>query len=350
MPPKSSKSKSPRKSSGAKTSGKKPSAGRSLKALFAILFLLGFLVLSLVYLSQMRRHPASEAPSAPPAPERKIGSDHRPEVQPEEPQPAEPPAEVTEPEPPPKTVERPPATLGERERPLLPPPPARVDGAPVRVAIVMDDLGRDMSTGHALVSLGIPVTFAILPDQRQTRRLADFAHENGQEVIIHIPMEPRGYPVNDPGETALFVDLSADEVRMRMRDFIALVPHAVGGNNHMGSRFTESREGMQAALSVMKEEDLFFVDSYTSPQSVAFDEARQAGIPFAVRNVFLDNVQDVGAITAQIEKLIRVAQERGQAVGICHPHAQTLTALRQAAPEFARLGIEVVPVSALLQR
>lgn len=352
-------SKSPKKPSGKKTSAKKPSAGKpsrksggySFKVLMIALVLLGGLAISLVLLSQMRKEPedARPAPSAKErreVPEKGRKAERRQELpEAEEDHPA---PEVTRPETPPES----PTTEQARPEPrVLPPSPGpRADGAPIRLAIIMDDLGRDMATGRALVDMGIPITFAILPDQPQSSRLAEYAHENGREVIIHLPMEPQGYPVTNPGKEALFVDLQSEEVAKRMRSFIARVPHAVGGNNHMGSRFTENRQGMQSALAVLKESNLFFVDSYTSPRSVGFDEARNAGIPFAVRDVFLDNVQEVGAISAQIEKLIRVAEKKGQAVGICHPHPQTLAALRLAVPEFKRLGIEVVPVSTLLQR
>lgn len=353
MPPKSRKS-APAK----KPSAKKPATGRPyrkggypLKALVAALLLLGFLVVSLIFLSQVRRHLKPEVSAPPPAAESRGAGEGRrtePEREAQAPHPEEaaPPA-TSEPEPAPRGEE---PSRKPESPPLFPPLPPRPDGAPARLAIIMDDLGRDMATGRALVEIGVPVTFAILPDQPHSARLAEFAHRNGREVIIHLPMEPRGYPVANPGEEALFVDQPAEEVQRRMRDFIARVPHAVGGNNHMGSRFTESREGMRAALSVLKDDGLFFVDSFTSGKSVGFEEARQAGIPSTVRDVFLDNVQEVGAISAQLAKLVQIAHRRGEAVGICHPYPQTLEALRLAAPELDRMGIEVVPVSALLKR
>jgi hypothetical protein len=100
----------------------------------------------------------------------------------------------------------------------------------------------------------------------------------------------------------------------------------------------------------MKGEGLFFVDSRTSAHSVAYDEARRAGLPAAGRDVFLDNVQDVEAIVVEIRRLVRLAKTQGTAVGICHPHPETLEALRREAGLFRREGVDLVPASRLLVR
>ncbi len=236
-----------------------------------------------------------------------------------------------------------------RFQPLPAPPSPPVPLRP-RVAIVMDDLGRDMATGRALVEMAIPITFSILPGERNAARVAELAHRHGREVLIHIPMEPQGYPLVDPGDDALLVDFTADDLRARMRGFMARVPHATGANNHMGSRFTESTEAMLPVLNVMRESNLFFLDSVTTSRSVGFKEARRLGIPAAKRDVFLDNVVEEGAIAEQVRKLAERALRHGSAIGICHPYPATLAVLARQGAEFEKLGIDVVPVSELLVR
>ncbi|MBE0595908.1 MAG: divergent polysaccharide deacetylase family protein, partial [Desulfuromonadales bacterium] len=113
------------------------------------------------------------------------------------------------------------------------------------VAIVMDDLGRDLATARSLLAIDLPITFAILPGEPQATALAQLAHRHGREVLIHLPMEPQGYPAINPGDDALLTRMAAEEIRAKMAVYRQQVPHAVGGNNHMGSRFTENREGMQ---------------------------------------------------------------------------------------------------------
>lgn len=250
-------------------------------------------------------------------------------------------------------------------QPIIPPRPTPVVKAPrpaatplprplfqggAKVAIVMDDLGMDLATARALLAIDLPVTFAILPWNERAPQVAELAHKAGREVLIHIPMEPQGYPATKPGPEALLVSLNDAELRRRFAGYLARVPHAVGANNHMGSRFTEDREKMQLVVGEMQGVGLFFLDSMTSGSSVAFEVAREAGVPAVRRDRFLDNVQETGKIAAELRKLARLAARQGSAVGICHPYPETLAALRQEAATFARDGVEVVPVSKLLVR
>jgi polysaccharide deacetylase 2 family uncharacterized protein YibQ len=142
--------------------------------------------------------------------------------------------------------------------------------------------------------------------------------------------------------------MTPEQIGQRTDELLRVVPEAVGANNHMGSRLTESSAAMQAVMAVLKSKGMFFVDSKTSPRSVGLNEARRAGVPTLGRDLFLDNVATTEAIRFQLRKLIRLARERGQAVAICHPYPQTLEALRLEAPAFREMGVEVVPVSQLI--
>lgn len=219
-----------------------------------------------------------------------------------------------------------------------------------RVAIIMDDLGRNLSRARRLLDLDLAVTFSILPGEPHAARTAALAHDRQREVLIHIPMEPQGYPAMDPGDDALLVHHSAAEIRRRFAGYVESVPFAVGGNNHMGSRYTEHAPGMAVVLDIMDKNRLFFVDSRTSGGSVGYRMALDSGMASASRDVFLDNVQQVGLIRDQIDKLISLARRRGEAVGICHPYPETLEALRLEAERLSGGEVELVPVSQLLHR
>ncbi len=222
-------------------------------------------------------------------------------------------------------------------------------GARPRLAIIVDDLGRDLQTVRDLLAIGLPLTFAILPGEPQAGRSATLVHQSGREVMIHLPMEPQGYPAVNPGRDALFVAASPDELRQRFRSYLEQVPFATGGNNHMGSRFTEDGPAMAVVLEQMRDAGLFFVDSKTSGRSVALATAREAGVPAAQRDRFLDNVQDEAAIAREIRGLVDLAKRRGNAIGICHPYPQTLAALRREAAYLRSQNVEVVPASRLVR-
>jgi len=219
-----------------------------------------------------------------------------------------------------------------------------------RVAIIMDDLGRDLRLAKQAVALDFQVTMAILPNERHASEVATLAHRRGREVMIHIPMEPEEYPTANPNKNTLFVDLSTEEIQRRFLGYLDRIPYAVGGNNHMGSRFTTDRTGMRAVLELMRQEGLFFVDSRTTGRSIALDEARLMQVPATARDVFLDNDADVERIARQIRKLVLLAVKKGSAVGICHPYPETLAALQQELPGLSRDGVVVVPASQLIRR
>ncbi len=245
----------------------------------------------------------------------------------------------------------------EGSRPFLlrfyPPPPVHIP-EPVfsgnRVAIIVDDMGRDRRFARRLSELPLAVTFSILPYEPHTAWTAELAHASGHEVMVHIPMQPQSYPKNNPGEGALMAGMSDHEVIFRLDRLLARVPHAVGGNNHMGSLFTEDAEKMELVLGEMKSRGLFFVDSLTTPRSTGYLIAKRLHMPVTVRDVFLDNAQDVGRIGRQIDHLIALAGKKGSAVGICHPYPETLEALRRSVGRFKARGILVVPVSHLVER
>ncbi|HEY6874446.1 MAG TPA: divergent polysaccharide deacetylase family protein [Geobacteraceae bacterium] len=217
------------------------------------------------------------------------------------------------------------------------------------VAIIVDDMGNSTHEADSLLALDVPITFSLIPGFAKVREVAEAAHRKGEEVMVHMPMEPKGYQQKPFEKNGLLLAMSDDEVEKRVKGYLRAVPYAVGANNHMGSRFTEDRSKMQIVLTVLKGKGMFFIDSKTTPASVGDKVAREMGIPVASRNVFLDNEQDVGAIKAQLAKLAGMAKKSGSAIGICHPHKATLQALAAELPLLKGEGITFVHVSTLVR-
>jgi len=223
------------------------------------------------------------------------------------------------------------------------------DGRP-RMAIIIDDMGRSLQATRELLAVGLPVTFSVLPNTPKAAETATLVHRYGHEVMLHLPMEPLGYPAADPGRDALMLSLSDAELRRRFLKYLEIVPYAVGGNNHMGSRFTADRRGMAVVLALMRREGLFFIDSRTSGASIAGTMAERMGVPTASRDMFLDNEKEVTAISRQIRQLIARARRQGEAIGICHPYPETIRALQREREFIEKSGVQVVPASKLVRR
>lgn len=217
-----------------------------------------------------------------------------------------------------------------------------------RVAIVIDDLGRSLAEVERLERLGVPITYAVLPFERRTEEVVARLRAAGAEILCHLPLEGRAGA--DPGPGAIREEHSARRVARRTREAIEAVPGAVGLNNHMGSKVTADREAMRAVIDVVAERGLFFLDSRTTAESVAYELAREAGVPTARRSVFLDAEREPAAVRAEFERLLEQARERGAAIAIGHPHAVTFDALAELVPAAVGAGYEFVPVSYLLER
>lgn len=217
-----------------------------------------------------------------------------------------------------------------------------------QVAIIFDDAGYSMRAAQEVMDLGRPVTISVLPDLAYSTAIAEEAPRHGVQVILHLPLQPDN-PSITLGPGGITVDMNDEEIERTVAADFGTVPAAVGANNHMGSRGTSDPRVMRAVLSAVKARHLFFVDSLTSPHSVAARVARDMGVPTAVRAVFLDNQDDEGYVRGQLMTLIKVAQERGQAVAIGHVGKVTVRVLRDMLPVFDEAGIRLVPVSQLVQ-
>jgi len=216
-----------------------------------------------------------------------------------------------------------------------------------RVAVIIDDMGYHQQVGKRLLALDMDLTFSFLPGAPFTRQQEKQAWAEGRDVLLHMPMQPHD-PAFNPGPGALYLKFSPRQIRSRMVAALASVPHAIGSNNHMGSRFTEDRAAMHAVLTVLKQRGLFFIDSYTTAASTGLNEARRMSIPTARRNIFLDNVQNKKKICRQLDKLATLAGKKGWAIGIGHPHQETYEALADCGKKL-RSRVKIVGVHGLVR-
>ena len=191
-----------------------------------------------------------------------------------------------------------------------------------RIAIVIDDLGHDRAAAERLLALGLPLSYAVLPFENHSVEVAELLRSRGAEILLHLPMEPEGGA--DPGPGALTERMSPAEAADATRVALDAVVGAVGVNNHMGSAVTADRATMEAAIGVLDEKGLFFLDSRTSAESVGYDVARSASVPTSRRDLFLDEVDDEEAIGKAIDQLIAIARAKGAALRM-HPPGSSRT-------------------------
>jgi polysaccharide deacetylase 2 family uncharacterized protein YibQ len=219
----------------------------------------------------------------------------------------------------------------------------------LRAAIVIDDLGQDLEAARKLLTLPYPLTFSVLPHLRCSQATAEEIHRAGREVMLHLPMEaePGAHPL--PGEGTICTGMSNAEVQRVVQNDLASVPFAVGVNNHMGSLATRNWVLMAEVMKVLAEHQLYFIDSRTTPDTVALAAAQRQGLRACYRAVFLDDTETVSYTLGQLREFRRFVEERGVGVAIGHPHTTTVEALARFLPELEQADIEVVQASELVR-
>ena len=215
------------------------------------------------------------------------------------------------------------------------------------IAVIIDDMGLDRKRSARAIKLPGPLTMSFLTYASDVKGQAETAREAGHEIMIHVPMEPDDAD-SYPGPKAITRDLSDAELRRRIDWALGRLEKFVGINNHMGSRFTTYRPGMDKVLAEVKRRGLLFVDSRTSPNSVGAEVARRLSVPFAARDIFLDDDQSSDSVGLQLRALEKAATEKGYAIAIGHPHDATLSNLENWLPTLASRGFVLVPVSAIV--
>lgn len=204
-------------------------------------------------------------------------------------------------------------------------PPDNDSNLPM-VAIIIDDMGYHRDIGGRLLALPMNLTFSFLAAAPFTGELEETAFQTGRVILLHQPMEPKSKEW-DPGPGAFLLGQTKEEQKILFQQNLAGVPHAVGINNHMGSLYTENREAMDNLMRLVRDQKLFFVDSFTTPSSQGLAAAQAAGVPTARRHIFLDNVHSQDKVCNQLQELVKRAEKDGWAIGIGHPNEATLAAL-----------------------
>ena len=221
-----------------------------------------------------------------------------------------------------------------------------IPAATAKLAILNDDMGHSLISNQAMLNLPAELSFAFLPHATYSKTLAATARALNRDVLLHAPMEAiYNLPLGPGGMTSKMTEQS---FKATLRQNIDAIPNLIGVNNHMGSKLTAMQLQMRWTMEVVKERGLFFLDSKTSAQSVAWQQAKQAGIDCLRRDVFLDHKLTTAALNEQFERALRIAKSQGHAVVIAHPHALTIKFLQKRLSNFSSQEVQLVSVSSLI--
>lgn len=218
-----------------------------------------------------------------------------------------------------------------------------------RIAILIDDFGDRWDAFTAsFLELDVPISISVIPGLPYSQKVYSEALKHGCEVLLHLPMQPVGSGYRSHPLMITEV-MTGSEVEKMFEKAYENLSGVAGVNNHMGSLITANRRIMKYVLQEIKSRDLYFLDSRTTAETVAYTLCTEMGVPAAERDVFLDTELTENAIRASLKQLGRVAREDGSAIGIGHGNRLTLLALREEIPRLRKEGFEFVRVSDVIR-
>ncbi len=202
-----------------------------------------------------------------------------------------------------------------------------------KIALIFDDFGDSLSSLKEVYSLDIPLTISVIPNLKFSKNIAHIGSRCGFSIFIHLPLEPEGEKdFASPDYRIINNRLKPKEVETLMRQYLNSIRIAIGVNNHMGSKATQDVELMTAVLRLIKKRGLIFVDSRTSPHSVAYDLACREGLTCGYNEGFLDSDDDNLPIEKRMQELIIAAEDKGKIIVIAHPRKKTIKFLKKNLP------------------
>lgn len=222
--------------------------------------------------------------------------------------------------------------------------------APVAIGtIIIDDLGYNTISAKRIADMPYEITCAILPEAPSSVKAANILAQSGKELMLHLPMQGRSDQAQELN--VLTTNMDEFEFKQEVRRHLDILPTIAGLNNHQGSVLTKAGYPMHWLMEELSLiEDFYFIDSRTTGSSVASKAAQFYGVPFAIRDIFLDHERSEAFVMQQLQQFIRTAQRDGMAIAIGHPYRETLSVLERELPKLAAQGIHLVPASELVDQ
>jgi polysaccharide deacetylase 2 family uncharacterized protein YibQ len=221
------------------------------------------------------------------------------------------------------------------------------------LAIVLDDCGGNIVLARQVNSLDLPITWAIIPRLKYSSETAQLLRESEVPFLIHVPMQAVSDPDGKAGDPRFYyigAGMSENEVREALTPILDSLPDAYGINNHRGSKATADRDLMKSVMTVLSERGLFFMDSNTSRETVAYEIAVETGLRAAKNARFLDNKSELAAISLQMEQAVSSALKKGSHIAICHLRPGTVTFLEGLSrDDIAKRGVMLVTLPQLME-
>jgi polysaccharide deacetylase 2 family uncharacterized protein YibQ len=213
-----------------------------------------------------------------------------------------------------------------------------------RVALIVGGLGLNAVTTRAAIErLPAEVTLSFVPYAEGLQGWIDLARAQGHEVMLEMPMEPTGYPDNDPGPYTLLANAEPADIQAKMNWLLGRATGYFGVTNYLGDRFSTSDAGVTAFMAVLRQRGVAFLDDGSMSR-------RPGAWARASANRVIDQQQSPTAILGQLNALEALAKARGQALGTGFSYPVTVEAAARWTAGLDARGLQLAPASAMASR
>jgi polysaccharide deacetylase 2 family uncharacterized protein YibQ len=216
-----------------------------------------------------------------------------------------------------------------------------------KIAVILDDWGYSDRNFPYFASIKDVFTISVLPGLKFSSAAAEAAYKYKKGIMLHLPMQPeKKVPME---KITILANMDKQQVVSIVDTQMTKIPHLTGVNNHEGSLVTAKKDIITPVLEVLRDRNLFFIDSMTTPKTVAYKTAQELGMRWAKRDIFIDNKKEAAYIEAQLKQVAKLAKSRGWVIAIGHDDPVTIAALARVMPQLAEEGYEFVYPAELLQ-
>jgi len=225
-----------------------------------------------------------------------------------------------------------------KKQPIEEQPTKKRESGSARLAIIIDDVTTKKQF-DTIQSIGYPITMAFMPPTNTHKNSATIAQSLNM-YMVHLPLEATTRSAEESETLHVGDDMAT--IQRKIKQLKTLYPKAIYYNNHTGSKFTADENSMDMLMEVLKNNNIQFIDSRTTPKSVVKQYAIKHGMRYIGRNIFLDNTPKKEYIKAQLQKAVEIAKKTGSAIAIGHPYGATMEALRESKEILNGLDIVMI--------
>jgi polysaccharide deacetylase 2 family uncharacterized protein YibQ len=244
-----------------------------------------------------------------------------------------------------------PKRSGDARRPFdiysRPAHPAVLQSSQPKIAILLGGMGlNEELTKRALNELPEEITLAFAPYGQSLQKTINNARAQGHEVMLQLPMEPFGYPNQDPGPHTLLVSSTPTATASSLSWLLSRFAGYIGVVNYLGARFTSETTALAPVLQILKDRGLVYLDDGSSARSVAEEVAVGIDLPLRQASLVIDAANDFSSVSAKLQELEKLSRKGRIVIGVGTGFPATINAVENWAKGLRDRGVLLVPVSA----